>query len=52
MIDTLDKKLVEVIDYRLKYPEYSLNELASIMSSELGYKITKSGLPIPNLLYS
>lgn len=44
MIDTLDKKLVEVIDYRLRYPEYSLNELANIMSSELGYKITKSGL--------
>lgn len=44
MIDTLDKRLVEVIDYRLKYPEYSLNELANIMSNELGYKITKSGL--------
>ncbi|MBR3162374.1 MAG: DNA-binding protein WhiA [Bacilli bacterium] len=44
MIDTLDSKLKEVIKYRLKYPELSLNELASIMTKELGYKITKSGL--------
>ena len=44
LIDTLDKKIKEVITYRLKYPEYSLNELANIMSNELGYKITKSGL--------
>ncbi len=44
MIDTLDSKLKEVIDYRLKYPEASLNELASIMTNELGYNITKSGL--------
>ena len=44
MIDTLDQKLQEIINYRLKYPEYSLNELAIIMSKELGYTITKSGL--------
>ena len=44
MIDTLDNKLQEAINYRLKYPESSLNELALIMSNELGYKITKSGL--------
>ncbi|MEE3343370.1 MAG: DNA-binding protein WhiA [Bacilli bacterium] len=44
LIDILDDKLKEVINYRVKYPEYSLNELSSIMSSELGYKITKSGL--------
>ena len=44
MLDTLDSKLKEVIKFRLKYPEYSLNELANIMEEELGYKITKSGL--------
>ena len=42
--DKLDNKLQEAINYRLKYPESSLNELALIMSNELGYKITKSGL--------
>ena len=44
LIDTLDEKLKEVIKYRIKYPEYSLNELSNIMSIELGHKITKSGL--------
>jgi len=44
MLDLLDEKLKEVIDYRLKYPENSLQELADIMSSELGSSITKSGL--------
>ena len=44
MIDNLDQKLQEIIEYRLKYPEYSLNELALVMSDELGYRITKSGL--------
>lgn len=44
LIDTLDDKLKEVINYRLKYPESSLNELSQIMSNELGYSITKSGL--------
>ncbi len=44
MLDTLDSKLKEAIDYRIKYPESSLNELSQIMSNQLGYKITKSGL--------
>jgi len=44
MIDTLDDKLKEVITYREKYPESSLQELSEIMSQELGYTITKSGL--------
>jgi hypothetical protein len=44
MLDLLDDKLKEVIDYRLKYPETSLQELAYIMSDELGKNITKSGL--------
>ena len=44
LLDVIDKKLLEVIEYRLKYPESSLSELAFIMSSELGYNVTKSGL--------
>lgn len=44
VIDSLDNKLKEVIEYRVKYPEYSLSELADIMSEELGSNITKSGL--------
>ena len=43
-MDVLDDKLKEVIEYRLKYPESSLSELSMIMSNELGYNITKSGL--------
>lgn len=33
-----------VIDYRIKYPETTLNELAEIISLETDYKITKSGI--------
>lgn len=44
LIDILDDKLKEVVNYRIKYPESSLNELSQIMSDELGYTITKSGL--------
>lgn len=44
MYDLLDDKLKVVIDYRLKYPEVSLQELSEIMSIELDKKITKSGL--------
>jgi hypothetical protein len=44
IIDTLDDKLKEVIEYRVKYPESSLSELADIMSEELGSEISKSGL--------
>ena len=44
MLDVIDQKLQEVVEYRQKYPESSLQELSEIMSKELGYKITKSGL--------
>ena len=44
MIDVLPMKLQEVIKYREEYPESSLQELSDIMSKELGYHITKSGL--------
>ena len=44
MIDLLDEKIQELIGYRLKYPESSLQELSEIISLETGNKITKSGL--------
>ena len=43
MLDLIDSKLREVIEYRVKYPEASLAELSVIMSND-GIKITKSGL--------
>ena len=42
--DSLDAKLLEVIEYRLKYPETSLQELSEIMTLETEKEITKSGL--------
>ena len=42
--DTMDDKIEEVMEYRLKYPEYSLQELSDIISTETKNKITKSGL--------
>lgn len=44
MLDIIDNKLREAVDYRIKYPESSLQELSDIMSKELGYNISKSGL--------
>ena len=44
MDDFLDEKLKTVIEYRMKYKESSLKELAEIMSFETGTEITKSGL--------
>lgn len=44
LLDVLDQKLLEVVKYRQQYPESSLQELSNIMSQELGYTITKSGL--------
>lgn len=44
LLDVLDDKLLEVIKYRELYPESSLQELSEIMSRELDYNITKSGL--------
>lgn len=44
MIDLLDEKLQQLIEYRVNYPESSLQELSEIISFETGKKITKSGL--------
>lgn len=43
-LDLLDEKTREAADYRVKYPEVSLQELSEIISLETGKKITKSGL--------
>ena len=40
----LDEKTKETLEYRKKYPESSLKELAEIISLETGKTITKSGL--------
>ena len=42
-LDLLDDKTKEALEYRKKYPEASLTELAEIISLETGKKITKSG---------
>ena len=42
--DSLDQRLQEAIDYRLKYPETSLQELSEIMTIETEKEISKSGL--------
>ena len=44
VVDMLDEKLREVIEYRMKYKESSLQELADIISLETGTEISKSGL--------
>ena len=44
LIDLLDEKIQIAINYRIKYPESSLNELANIISLETGKIITKSGI--------
>ncbi len=44
LYDALSNKLMVVADYRLKYPDASLTELAEIISLETEQKITKSGL--------
>ena len=44
MVDLLDDKLKQVIEYRMKYKESSLSELAEIISLETGTEISKSGL--------
>jgi len=44
IVELLDDKLKEVIEYRMKYRESSLQELADIMSIETGVEISKSGL--------
>lgn len=44
LLSLLDEKTNLVIDYRVKYPETTMNELAEIISMETDYKITKSGI--------
>jgi len=44
IIDLMDEKIKQVIDYRVKYPEASLSELSEIISEDTGKVITKSGL--------
>ena len=44
IIDLVDEKITEAINYRLKYPEASLSELSEIISKDTGRVITKSGL--------
>lgn len=44
MLTLLDEKSNTVIEYRRKYPETTMNELAEIISLETEYKITKSGI--------
>lgn len=44
LIDLLDDKTKQIINYRLKYPESSYQELAEIISLETNYRIGKSGI--------
>lgn len=44
LLSLLDEKNNLVIEYRLKYPETTLSELAEIISMETDIKITKSGI--------
>lgn len=43
-MEILDERLQEIVKFRLKYPESSLQELSEIISMETNKKITKSGL--------
>ena len=44
LMDLLDDKVRTVIEYRIKYPETTLQELADIISVETDYNLTKSGI--------
>ncbi len=44
LVSLFDEKTQIVMEYRLKYPETTLGELAQIISVETDYKITKSGI--------
>ena len=44
LTDLLDEKTRIVMEYRLKYPESSYQELATIIGMETGYTIGKSGI--------
>lgn len=43
-LSLLDEKCLQVVEYRKKYPETSLKELADIISCETKKPLTKSGL--------
>lgn len=40
----IDERTKEIIDYKKKYPDTSMGELANIVSMETGKSITKSGI--------
>ena len=44
LIMLLDERTKEIIDYKLKYPDTSMDELAKIVSMETDKSITKSGI--------
>ena len=44
LVDLLDDKIKVVINYREKYPETTMNELANIISLETENSISKSGI--------
>lgn len=44
LIMLLDDRTKEIIDYKLKYPETSMEELSKIVSMETDKSITKSGI--------
>ncbi|MDE6142325.1 MAG: DNA-binding protein WhiA, partial [Bacilli bacterium] len=44
LMTLLDDKSQIVLEYRVKYPETTMNELAEIISMETDYKISKSGI--------
>ena len=44
LINLLDDRTKEIINYKKKYPETSLGELANIVSLETDKPITKSGI--------
>lgn len=44
ILELMDEKIVQVANYRKKYPEVSLQELSEIITYETGKSITKSGV--------
>ena len=44
LLSLVDEKSNIIIEYRLKYPETTMNELAEIITMETDIKITKSGI--------
>ena len=44
LLDLLDERTKEIIEYRQKYPEVSYQELAEIITSETSKPIGKSGI--------